>query len=187
MFHELKASFWNTKYLDNDLGWDIGHPSPPISEYIDQLNDRSIHILIPGCGNGYEAEYLWNSGFKNVHVLDYSELALEKFKLRVPDFPEPQLHVEDFFKHSGQYAVILEQTFFCALNPSLRPEYVVKMKELLKPNGKLVGLLFNAPLNNDKPPFGGSSLEYLGYFQPHFDNVYMKNCFNMNIKLTILY
>ena len=30
------------------------------------------------------------------------------------------------------------------------------MNQLLKPNGKLVGLMFNVPLNKDKPPFGGN-------------------------------
>jgi thiopurine S-methyltransferase len=178
MSKELKASFWNTKYLTNDFGWDIGYPSPPITEYVNQLQDQSISILIPGCGNGYEAEYLWRSGFENVHVLDYSEVALKNFKLRVPEFPEEQIHVEDFFNHTGQYAIIFEQTFFCALDPSLRSAYALKVKELLEPGGKLVGLLFNEALNDNQPPYGGNSLEYLGYFQPHFINIYMKNCFN---------
>ena len=178
MSKELKVSFWNTKYLTNDFGWDIGYPSPPITEYVNQLQDQSISILIPGCGNGYEAEYLWRSGFENVHVLDYSEVALKNFKLRVPEFPEEQIHVEDFFNHTGQYAIIIEQTFFCALDPSLRSAYALKVKELLEPGGKLVGLLFNEALNDNQPPYGGNSLEYLGYFQPHFINIYMKNCFN---------
>lgn len=39
--------------------------------------------------------------------------------------------------------VLMEQTFFCAINPSLRKDYVAKMHELLAPNGKLVGVLFD--------------------------------------------
>ncbi len=49
----------------------------------------------------------------------------------------------DFFKHKGEYELVLEQTFFCAINPSLRKNYVAKMKELLLLNGKLVGVLFD--------------------------------------------
>ena len=178
MSSKLDASFWNSKYNNNDIGWDIGYPSPPIAEYADRLERKDLSILIPGCGNGYEAEYLWNTGHKNVHILDYSETALNEFKIRVPEFPTNQIHVGDFFTHQGSYDLILEQTFFCAIQPVLRQNYVRKVKELLKPEGKLVGVLFNDELNEDKPPFGGNSLEYLGHFQPHFQHLYMKSCYN---------
>lgn len=175
---ELDAGYWDNRYQENETGWDIGYPSPPITQYIDQLDNPDLKILIPGSGNGYEAEYLWEAGFDNVHVLDYSDEALTGFRNRVPDFPEQNIHVEDFFSHSGTYDLIIEQTFFCALAPSLRPKYVTKMKELLAPDGKLIGVLFNDPLFEDHPPFGGNPLQYLGYFQPHFDHVYMKPCYN---------
>jgi len=175
---QLNASFWDSKYRTDDMGWDVGHPSPPITDYIDQLDNHNISILIPGCGNGYEAEYLWRSGFTNVYILDLSETAMTQFKIRVPDFPPEQILVGDFFEHQGKYDLVLEQTFFCAINPALRSKYASKMKDLLNKNGKLVGVLFNDDLNTDRPPFGGNPLEYLGYFQPHFNNLYMKNCYN---------
>jgi hypothetical protein len=42
------------------------------------------------------------------------------------------------------------------------------MKSLLKPNGKLAGLLFQFPLTEVGPPFGGSKEEYLSLFQDDF-------------------
>ena len=48
-------------------------------------------------------------------------------------------------------------------------DYSRKMFELLKPGGKLVGLLFNDALNTDKPPFGGNKEEYEKYFKPYFE------------------
>jgi hypothetical protein len=72
----------------------------------------------------------------------------------------------------------LEQTFFCALEPSLREEYVNKMVQLLKPGGKLVGLLFNIPLNNDKPPFGGNREEYLALFKEKFKIETLETAYN---------
>jgi hypothetical protein len=42
------------------------------------------------------------------------------------------------------------------------------MHELLKLNGKLVGLLFNIPLNTTHPPFGGNKEEYQKQFSPFF-------------------
>lgn len=166
---ELTEQFWNTKYKTNKIGWDLGEVSPPLKAYFDQLEDKEQYILIPGGGNSYEAEYLFNKGFKNVFVVDLSEIALQNIKKRVPHFPDEQLIHENFFELQLHFDVIIEQTFFCAIDPILRPQYALKAHELLKENGKLVGLLFDAPLNTDHPPFGGSQAEYLPYFTPYFE------------------
>lgn len=165
---ELDEFSWNDKYLSGQMGWDIGYVSTPIKEYIDQLPDKNIRILIPGGGNSYEAEYLYKQGFKNVEVVDISAIPLRNFKKRVPLFPEQNLLHQDFFELNGQYDLILEQTFFCALDPSLREAYAEKMVKLLKPSGKLVGLLFNIPLNDDKPPYGGTLETYRELFSKYF-------------------
>jgi thiopurine S-methyltransferase len=175
---ELDKDYWDKRYRQNDTGWDIGYPSTPLREYIDQLDDKSIEILIPGGGNAYEAEYLCNNGFKNVFLLDLSATALESFSKRVPSFPKGQLLCEDFFGHSRQYDLILEQTFFCAIDPSLRAQYAEHMFSLLRTGGKLVGLLFNDKLNNDKPPFGGSAEEYEEYFKPWFSFRHFGTAYN---------
>ena len=175
---ELTNSYWDKRYKTKDIGWDIGYPSTPLVEYFNQLENPHLEFLIPGSGHSYEAEYLWELGFDHVHALDYSETAFEGFKKRCPDFPEDQLHVCDFFEHQGQYDLIVEQTFFCALDPSLRRDYATKVKSLLKPGGKVVGVLFDGPMRENEPPYGGNALEYLGYFQPHFEQIYMKPCYN---------
>jgi len=168
---ELNSENWNRRYQNNDTGWNIGFVSTPIKDYIDQLENKSLKILIPGCGNAYEAEYLHKQGFTNVYVIDIAQGALKNLKKRCPHFQEEQLICGDFFDHSNNYDLIIEQTFFCAIDPKLRQGYVKKMKELLKPKGKLVGLLFNAPLNTDRPPFGGDKKEYLRLFKNYFNSV----------------
>ncbi|MGB3948968.1 MAG: methyltransferase domain-containing protein [Bacteroidia bacterium] len=172
------ATFWAKRYQNNETGWDLGAPSEPLKNYIDQLTDKNIHILIPGAGNGYEAEYLIKKGFKNVFVIDIAKEPLDNLKNRVPEFPTNNLIHADFFEHTGHYDLILEQTFFCALNPSLRNNYVKKMTELLKPNGKLVGLLFTDPLNAVTPPFGASKDEYVNYFGTSFNFNVFEKCYN---------
>lgn len=176
--NKFDATFWTKRYQDNETGWDLGAPSEPLKMYVDQLTDKNIHILIPGAGNGYEAEYLINQGFKNVFVIDIAKEPLDNLKNRVPEFPENNLIHADFFQHQNQYDIILEQTFFCALDPSLRNAYVKKMAELLKPNGKLVGLLFTAPLNAVTPPFGATKEEYINYFGESFNFNVFENCYN---------
>lgn len=166
---DLSADFWNTKYKNNKIGWDLGQVSPPLKAYFSQLTNKNLKILIPGGGNSYEAEWLFQNGFLNVFVVDLSEIALQNIKNRVPDFPTSQLIHANFFDLNDSFDLIIEQTFFCAIHPTLRPNYAKKMHELLRPNGKLVGLLFDAILNEDHPPFGGNKEEYLTYFKLHFN------------------
>jgi len=52
------------------------------------------------------------------------------------------------------------------------------MHSVLKEKGKLVGLLFDAKLNEDHPPFGGNKKEYVGYFEPYFTLNIFTECYN---------
>ena len=174
----LDKNYWEERYLSGNTPWDIGKISTPIKDYFQSLENKNIRILIPGAGNSYEAEYLFNNGFQNVYVLDFSEEALKKFSKRCPDFPSQQLISENFFSHNGKYDLIIEQTFFCALNPELRTNYVLKMHQLLKPGGKLCGLLFNDPELKGNPPFGGSSEEYIHLFKNNFEIIRMEKARN---------
>ncbi|MFK7781143.1 SAM-dependent methyltransferase [Psychroserpens sp.] len=174
----LNEEFWDNRYKNNDTGWDLGQISPPLKAYIDQLDDTSLKILIPGGGNSYEAEYLFNSGFKNTFVVDVSKTALQNIKSRVPNFPSKQLLHKNVFDLQMNFDLILEQTFFCAIEPQLRNDYVIKMHNLLSNDGKLVGLLFNVDLYTDRPPFGGSSSEYIDRFNNHFEVRLMEKAYN---------
>ncbi|MCK0192692.1 methyltransferase domain-containing protein [Arenibacter sp. F20364] len=176
---KLNKEFWEQKYDRGDMGWDIGHISAPIKEYIDQLTDKHLKILIPGAGNAYELLYLVENGFSNVFVIDIARQPLEQIKKRIPNFPEGQLLEGNFFDLAlNNFDLILEQTFFCALDPCLRAAYASKMKQLLKPNGKLAGLLFNFPLTESGPPFGGSPAEYKSLFQENFKIKVLETAYN---------
>ena len=78
----LSEDFWNKKYIDNKTGWDLGGISNPLQGYFDQLEDKKVKILIPGGGNSYEAEYLFNKGFTNVFVVDIAEEPLKRIRQR---------------------------------------------------------------------------------------------------------
>jgi SAM-dependent methyltransferase len=160
---ELDAAYWSSRYQQQDTGWDAGSITTPLKAYVDQLENKDLKILIPGAGNAHEAEYLFNAGFKQVFICDLTQEPFDHLLKRCPGFDPGHLLLQDFFDLQGGFDLIIEQTFFCALEPSLRPAYFKKMAELLNPGGRLVGLLFNDVLNTDKPPFGGNKDEYLGY------------------------
>ncbi len=173
--------YWSKRYEENRTGWDIGYPSTPIQKYIDQISNQEIKILIPGAGNAYEAEYLYQNGFKNTFVLDISKAPLQALHKRVPTFPEENLMQGNFFSHEGQYDLIIEQTFFCSFEPSLenRTNYGKTINKLLNKNGKLMGLWFNHPLvENAARPFGGTKKEYLSYLEPYLECIVFEDCYN---------
>jgi methyl halide transferase len=174
--------YWNNRYKEGDTGWDMHQVSPPLKEYIDQLTDKAIRILIPGCGSSYEAAYLAEKGFTNIILIDIAPLLVHQLKEKFSGNPEIDVIKANFFEHSGQYDLILEQTFFCAINYELRPAYVKKMYELLAVNGKLAGLLFNKEFLQNGPPFGGTATEYKRLFENNFNTDIMEPCYNSHTK-----
>jgi SAM-dependent methyltransferase len=175
--NELNKEYWSSRYQNNQTGWDLGGVSPPLKAYFDQMTNKDVKILIPGCGRGYEGIYLWQNGFKNVYFADFSPEAIQHIQNTIPEIPENQLVCQDFFTIENDFDLIVEQTMFCAINPGLREKYVKKTKELLNPNGKMIGLLFNRDFEGG-PPFGGSEKEYKNLFSKYFELKIMENSVN---------
>lgn len=169
--------YWSNRYKKNEIQWDCGDITLPIRHYVDQLKDKNIKILIPGCGNAYEAEYLWKIGFHNVNILDFAPEPLINFSKRNTDFPSANLIHADYFLHRGRYDLIIEQTMFCAINPIMREDYAAKSASLLAENGKLVGVLFNREFEGG-PPFGGNQKEYTQLFSRYFREILIEPCYN---------
>ena len=178
MAKALDKDYWNDRYTKGESSWDIGYVSTPLKEYIDQLDNKNISILIPGCGNAYEAEYLLQKGFNNITLIDISTVAAEAVKEKFASYGDKLKVIRgDFFELQQKFDLILEQTFFCALDPSLRKNYAAKMYDLLKQDGKLAGLFFNRSFD-DSPPFGGNKEEYMNLFAPLFDILVMEKAYN---------
>lgn len=164
----LNADFWNNRYENNQIGWDLGGVSPALKFWMDQLPDKSASILIPGAGNAYEVDYLVALGFTNITVIDIAPKLVAALKQRFASVNEVTIILGDFFELDGKFDVVLEQTFFCAIDPELRNQYVDKMKELLAEKGQLLGVLFNRSFVGG-PPFGGSTEEYEVLFRDKFE------------------
>lgn len=174
----LDKDYWQKLYESEQTGWDIGSVSTPIKQYFDQVTDKTLNILIPGGGNSYETEYLYQQGFHNVYLMDWAHAPLQNFKKRNPSFPDAQLLQEDFFLHKGKYDIVVEQTFFCAIDINLRQAYAKQVAQLLKKEGRLIGLLFGRVFEKEGPPFGGTMEEYKEYFAPYFDFHTFEACYN---------
>lgn len=173
----LDQSYWDAQWQTRKIGWDIGNASPVIVEYLNQYPNKNAAILIPGCGNAYEAEFLLENGFTNITLIDIAPKAVEILREKFANKPHAKILCEDFFNHQGNYDLIIEQTFFCANPPSRRKEYAEKTASLLKNKGKIIGVLFDKIFEKG-PPFGGCASEYKPIFKPYFTIKTMEACYN---------
>ena len=174
----MDKSFWESRWQDKNTGWDIGYANPAICNFMDQYPNKDAAILIAGCGNAYEAEFLLKCGFTNITLIDIAETAVKNLQEKFKGEKSIRILCEDYFEHDDTYDVLIEQTFFCAINPSQRAEYAKKAHSLLNENGILTGVLFNREFEKAGPPFGGSREEYVEYFQPYFDFDIFETCTN---------
>jgi hypothetical protein len=163
----LNAQYWQSRYLSQQTGWDIGYANPALIRILSSL-DKNTRILIPGAGRAYEAIWLHQQGFTQVWICDWAPQAFEYLQAQCPDFPDAHLLCQDYFELQLEVDFILEQTFFCAIDPKLRAEYVKKSASILHTKGKLAGLLFGIHFEKPGPPFGGTQEEYRQLFEPHF-------------------
>ena len=152
--------FWDNKYKINEFSWDVGYPTPFFVDWSKTIeNKKSKKILIPGCGLGHDVIYLSKLGF-DVYACDFSSTAVKILRNKVEkNNLSTKVIKENFFKLSenfkGYFDYIIEYTFYCAINPSKRPNYIEECSKLLKDKGKLVGIML--PIGNvevaSRPPF----------------------------------
>lgn len=171
--------FWDEHYQAGTTGWDIGSVSSPLKAYIDQVSDKTKRVLIPGGGNSHEAFYMLQSGFTDITVVDIAPTVVKRLREKGGQ-NNPHLTVieQDFFSHTSRYDLILEQTFFCALDPAYRENYARQTHHLLNKGGKLVGVLFNKVFEGGGPPFGGNAEQYETLFTPYFHFLTWAPCYN---------
>lgn len=172
---QTNSSYWDERYQEDNTPWDMKAPSPPLKNYIDSIENKNAAILIPGCGNAYEAGYLLEKGFTNVTVIDLASTVTAIIKKKYKD-TSLKVITGNFFELEDSYDYILEQTFFCAIDPSLREAYVAKCYELLKPGGKIAGVFFNKKMVDVEPPYVATTEEYIQLFQNKFNINKLEPC-----------
>jgi len=158
---------------------------------------RRKRVLVPGCGRGYDVLLFASHGY-DAYGLDVSQTAVDACReldeeqgedaIRYP-FRDMRLGrgsrhflAADFFKNElashtngGNFDIIYDYTFLCALPPDLRPRWSKQMSKLLAPDGSLVCLEgpLTKPPKAGGPPHGLSSELYTQLFkQPGMDVTY---------------
>lgn len=162
---------WERHYDEDDLRWDLNEAAPPLVHLWKKKNFSPCKAIVPGCGAGHEVLFLAKKGF-NVTAVDFSHGAIKLIKstFKKNNCLGEVLH-QDFFeldyKYNESFGLMLEHTFFCAINPNMRQEYVKTAKRILKPGGYLIGLFYET--NEDGgPPFNTKKEDIEKYFSSSF-------------------
>ena len=169
-------NFWDKKYILNESSWDIGYPTPIFVNWFNNNNNnnKKKKILIPGCGKGHDAFFLANKGH-DVYALDFSIEAVKimerRAKLENISINILNQSIFDMENYYGKFDIILEYTFFCAINPEKRLKYIETAYNLLVNNGLFLGILLpiKKALNEGGPPFGVDVFEAIKMFEKYFE------------------
>ena len=166
------SDYWEERYKSENTPWDIGYASPALIGFCQKELTKEDIILIPGAGRAHEVGRLWEEGFMNVYIVDWSPSAIEASRKLFPDIPEDRFIEADFFELDMEPDVILEQTFFCAIPVEMRERYAIKVAQMLTPrSGQLAGVFFDREFDHVGPPHGGSRAEYRDLFEKYFKSV----------------
>ena len=171
----LTAQAWEKRYQDRGDRWNLGYPAPPFVSLLASSDaPQPGKLAVLGCGKGHDAFFFAESGYE-VTGFDFAPSAISEATATARDkgisarfFQQDIFALDKEFTNSFDY--VLEHTCFCAIDPSLRSQYVGVVKSLLRPGGKLIALFYthNRP---EGPPFGVKPQEVLDYFAADFEPI----------------
>ncbi|TDJ52042.1 MAG: methyltransferase domain-containing protein [Nitrospina sp.] len=170
---------WQGHYDASDLRWDLGEVAPP---FVRLWQDKILtpgKMIVPGCGQGHEVVFFAGHGW-DVTGVDYSPGAVSLLNQTLKEKNlEARVLSQDFFAldatHRGIYDTLLEQTFFCAISPESRGDYVATAHRILKPGGFIMGLFYETG-EQGGPPFNTTKQDIHKHFSKKFALVRVEKC-----------
>jgi len=162
---------WEHHYEINDLGWDLGGVAPPFVRLWKERKISPCKAIIPGCGRGHEAIFLAEHGFQ-ITAVDYAQGAVGWLeKALVKKNLSGEVLRQDFFNldsyYNDNFDLMLENTFFCAISPSMRQKYVVTAGRVLRSGALFVGLFYETDKEGG-PPFNTRKRDIEEHFSEQF-------------------
>jgi SAM-dependent methyltransferase len=147
---------WDGAYVEGAMPWDKGAPAPPLAGYLARHEVKG-RVLVPGCGLGHDVRALAAQGAEVVG-LDISPTAVGMAGEQERAGEETYL-LGDLFalgdEMKGAFDWVFEHTCFCAIDPSMRADYVEAVSGVLKPGGKLLGVFYLNPYDEEHEPGAG--------------------------------
>lgn len=139
---------WNLFYAADNTPWDLGRAHP---ELVARLTDDPTlgagtlsDALVPGCGTGHDARALADAGWA-VTALDFADIQVDlepPSRFRRADVLEWREPADLWFDH----------TLFCAISPDDRDRWGAVARQVVRPGGTLIALVFPAGKTIDEGP-----------------------------------
>jgi methyl halide transferase len=167
MSNHNHVSFWDQRYEQANIPWDLGGPSPPFARWLREGHMPPGKMMVLGAGRGHDARLFARAGF-DVTAVDFSETAVSAMRsLTNPALPLNIVQANIFDLPAGyndSFDYVLEYTCYCAINPARRPDYANLVQRVLKPGGQLIALAFPLGDRVGGPPFAVSVAEMVALF-----------------------
>jgi hypothetical protein len=144
--------FFDIRYAAGRMPWDYGGVQNSLKAFLNRHHGPG-HVLIPGCGSGYEIETFSSAGW-DVIGIDYSAVGVARARRLLGPLAH-KVYEGDFFTYPLREAffdLIYERTFLCTLLPDVRPQYAQRLATLIVPSGILCGFFFLGP-EEEPPPY----------------------------------
>ncbi|XP_073000543.1 probable thiol methyltransferase 2 [Typha latifolia] len=165
-----KTQGWEKSWEEGVTPWDLGGPTPVVTHLVQSQTLPKGRALVPGCGTGYDVVALANPE-RFVVGLDISESATIKAKEWSSSFPNANCFTflaVDFFTWNPMelFDLIFDYTFFCAIDPCLRSDWAKKIRDILKPDGELITLIYTITDQEEGPPYNNTLDDYEEVLKP---------------------
>ncbi|GAB2265471.1 trans-aconitate methyltransferase 1 [Dionaea muscipula] len=161
---------WDRCWEEAMTPWDLGQPTPILLHLLQTDSIPSGRTLVPGCGSGYDVIAL-ACPERCVIGLDISDIAISKARELSSASPNGKYCTflkADFFHWNPTelFDLIFDYTFFCAIEPAMRPAWARHTSNLLKPDGELITLMFPIDDHVGGPPYKASVSDYEDVLHP---------------------
>src|SRR5882762_2188703 len=147
-----KPEFWEKRFRERFTPWDAGRVPVALEQFL-KAEPRDRRVLIPGCGSAYEVRAFAEAGFETL-AIDFAPAAVERAQRTLGAIAH-LVRLEDFFEFDidRPFDLVYERAFLCSLPRPLRPRYVQRVSQLLRPKGRLAGFFYFDDAERG-PPFG---------------------------------
>ncbi|KAJ8774210.1 hypothetical protein K2173_009641 [Erythroxylum novogranatense] len=161
---------WEKCWEEGLTPWDLGQPTPILIQLHETGSLPKGRALVPGCGSGYDVVAIACPD-RYVVGLDISEKAIKKAEQLSSLLPNANYFTfirEDFFswRPPKLFDLIFDYTFFCAIEPQMRSDWARQVRDLLKPDGELITLIFPISDHVGGPPYKVSVANYEEVLHP---------------------
>jgi hypothetical protein len=159
--------FWNIRFDANFTPWDQHGVPQCLRDYL-IAHPAPQKVLIPGCGTAHEVKHFLACGWTPL-AIDFSPAAVAQARAQL-GAAASHVREGDFFGDAilpGDFDVIYERAFLCALPRRLWANWAKRVAELIPSGGRLIGFFFadDAPKG---PPFGLQQGELEQMLSPAF-------------------